>query len=401
MDHYEGGPEYPSKVNPIFRPMLGFTTDLQRNGLNRYVTMHSLEDTNNYLTRLYRACPVNICGPAVDLLAGTVGSPDTLVMTVPDDYQQLVDDADLTGNSYSQFMTAARTHAAVYGHTFILCDSTRSAVPLVTEADVISQGIRPYFLEIKPPNLLNWRLDTNGKPIEIMFRVEIERPNSILEGNASEDQPYEYHYWSADGWAVYREMGETFSMVDSGTNPLGEIPLAVLYHKRTAHFLGESMVKESSKYSQLLSNWLSDLDQTMETQSFAQACLRSENPPSQVAVGSTRIIHLHPSKKSSDGTGDIGEADFFFRAPESAPLVAMWDAFFQIVQLANESMSLNPDATTDKSHPESGISRAWRWHSMEKRLVQMALSEQQCARNMFTFAAKWKGKDQFEGEIIY
>jgi hypothetical protein len=400
-DAYQGGPEYPMKVNPILRPLIGFSTDPQRAGANRYVTMHPLEDTSAYLNRLYRACPVNICGPAVDMLAGTVGSPDTLIVTVDKDYQPMIEDADTTGNSYSQFMTLARTHAAIFGHTFILTDSTRSAGQIMTQADVIAQGIRPYFIEITPQHMLNWRLDGRGKPLEILFRVAIEPANSILTAIATGEQPYEYHYWSLTDWQVYREDGGTFSMVDSGPNPLGEIPISVLYHKRKHHFCGDSMIKESAKYTQLLSNWLSDLDQTMETQSFAQACLRSENPPSQVAVGATKIIHLHPSKKSSDGTSDVGEADFFYRSPESAPIETMWNAFFRIIDMANESMSLNPDAVADKSHPESGISRAWRWHSTEKRLTQMAIAEQECARNMFYFAAKWMGQKDFTGSIVY
>jgi hypothetical protein len=399
-DHYAGGVMYSKKINPLWRPMLGYVGNSQQQGLNRYVSQHPLEDTSDYLTRLSKAPCVNICAPAVDLLAGTVGQPDTVTMDIPPDFEDLIEDADMTGSSFSQFMTTARAHAATFGLTFLLVDSTRATGEISTQADVESQGIRPYYREVLPADLLNWRLDNNGKPTEILFRVQIEAPGSIMDGVHPKEQQFEYRFWDRSRWVVFRQNGEAIEIADQGEHSLGEVPIVPLYHKRLSPFHGESLLKESAKYSQMLSNWMSDLDLTMSMQSFSQACLRSENPPSQVAIGSTKVVHLHPAHKDDSG-GQLGEADFFYRSPDATPLQTMWSSFFQVLDMANESMSLNPNAETDKSHPESGVSRAWRWHAMEKRLTQMVENEQSATNCLFELAAKWKGLDEFPGSIVY
>ena len=398
-DAAEGGPEYSQKINPIYRPMLGCSGDFQQRGTNRYVTQHSLEDTAAYLTRLYKSPVVNLCGPAIDLLAGTVGSPDSVIINVPNDFGMLIDDADNCGSGLNQFMLAARTQAAILGHVFIIVDSTKASGEIRTQADVIAQGVRPYFRTISPLDMLSWRLDTNGRPIEILFRIAVEQQDSILSAVGQKDQQYEYRFWSKEQWIVYKQVGEDIQQFDQGVNPLGEIPLSVLYHKKTCAFLGESLIKESSKYTQLLTNWLSDLDGIVTMQSFSQACLRSVDVPSHVGVGAAKVIHLSPDRKEGDIT--YGAEDFFYRSPDSSPIDSLWNAFFRMVSLANDSMALSPEATVDKGHPESGISRAWRWHSTEKRLVSMAVHEQETVRSLMYFAARWKGQDAFSGSVVY
>jgi hypothetical protein len=396
-DHYCGGPLYAQKANPLATGMI--TSTQTGAGAGRYISQHSLEDAGDYISRICKAPAVNLCGPAADMLAGTIGGSDTVSMSGMEPFQELLDDADLQGSSFHQCMAAARTQAAVHGHVFILADSTRASGQVTTQADILAQHIRPYFRTILPSDMLSWRLDSFGRPIEILFRVQVEAPGSLLDGAGAKDRQFEYRYWSREKWIVYREDGSDYTIADTGDNPLNEVPLATLYHKRVAPFLGDSLLKESARFSHLLSNWLSDLDQTMTQQSFSQACLRSEDLPAMVGVGTARILHLRPGRKEGDITyeGD----DFFYRAPDAAPLSVMWDSFFRVVDLANSSMDLKPEATTDQSHPESGISRAWRWHSTEKRLTSMALNEQECARSLFQFAARWKGMESFTGSIVY
>ena len=402
-DHYTGGPLYASKINPLARNIAGIATvaTSQKSGMGRYVTQHSLEDTGDYLNRLYRSACVNLGGPAVDLLAGTIGQPNTVTMTIPAGFEELMDDVDLTGSNFLTFMTSCRSHAAVSGITFILVDSTQAEGEVKTQLDVQVQNIRPFFREIQAVDMLNWRLDPNGKPVEILFRVQIEAPGSILDGADAQSPQYEYRYWDRTQWIVFRQAGESsYEVADQGNHDLGEVPVVPLYHKKVSAFSGESLLKESARYSQLLSNWLSDLDQTTTQQSFSQACLTSEDTPSQVAVGSARVLHLKPSRRGDNGDV-IGEERFSYVSPDAAPLATMWSSFFQVLDLANASMSLSPDAETDKSHPESGISRAWRWHAMERRLTEMVGNEQSAVNELFELAARWMGEPEFAGSIVY
>src|SRR4051794_17521117 len=73
-DHYEGGPAYPAKSNPL--PLMSNTTSIGR-GLNNgspqkyygnthYLWQYPLEKTDKYIHRLNRAVYCNIVAPVVD-----------------------------------------------------------------------------------------------------------------------------------------------------------------------------------------------------------------------------------------------------------------------------------------------------------------------------------------------
>ncbi len=394
-DHAEGGPDYALKPNPIYTAVP--TASLTQVGTGTYLMRHSLETSTDFLTRANRAPFVDLCSPAVDLLTGTVGGPEHVVADIPPDFEDIWANADLAGNSFLSFMAAVRRHAAIFGHSFVLVDSVKAAGELRTQADVLAQRIRPFLREVTPLDLLNWRLDPSGQPLEILFRIARDVPGSMLDCNG--ETAWEYRYWSASEWRVYSQVGDKIELIDSGANSINAVPIVPVYHRMVAAFRGDSLLKQSARYTQLLTGWLSDLDRTLEMQSFSQACLRSADEPSKVGVGASQVLHLHPEQKSSDEI--TGAEDYFFRSPDSAPIATFLDAFFRVIDLANESMSFSPEATTDKSHPESGVSRAWRWHAAEKRLVQMATNEQSAARAIFGLAANWKGQQEFSGNITY
>src|SRR5581483_5913063 len=121
-------------------------------------------------------------------------------------------------------------------------------------------------------------------------------------------------------------------------------------------------------YAQLATNWLSDLSNTLEMQAFSQACLTSTSEPKEVGVGSSVVLHLHPERKNGDELQ--GAEKFEYVSPDAAPIRSLLDSFAMLLTLAQEAMSLRPEGEVTNSG-ESGISRAWRWHSAEKRLVTM------------------------------
>ncbi len=396
-DHVLGGVDYSQKVNPISTAPSVLSRPMP--GLNRYIVQHALESSESYFARVSRAPFVDICSPAVELLAGTVGTADSVTLDIPKNYQDFIDDIDMQGNSFLQFMESARRQAAIYGHVFLLTDSSKAQGEIRTQADVLRQGIRPFTRMILPQDMLSWRLDANGSPLEILFRIRMDCPGSLLDAPESSEEVYEYRLWTRNEWFVYQAKGDSVEMVDQGINRPGIIPLSVLYHRMERPFVGESLLKNSAKYSQLLSNWLSDLDSTMTMQSHSQACIRSEVAPAEIGVGAASVLHLRPEVKEGDQSK--GEEDFFYRAPDSAPLDSMWAAFFKVVSMANQAMGLSPEAESDSAQPESGISRAWRWHSMEKKLVTMAVNEQEAARSVLQHAAMWRGEREFPGSIVY
>lgn len=359
-DAAEAAPDYPARINPLAWGMNG-QAPTPWGGYGRYLVQHALEGSDSFLSRLNRAAAVDIVGPALDLLCGAIGQPDTVAADIPKDYQEFWDNCDLQGSSLLTFMSSVRRHAATYGLSYLFADSTKAIEPLRTQADAIRQGVRSYVREIEPLDLLNWRLDPNGAPLEVLFRIKLDATGSLMDTPDAKDN-YEYRFWTKGEWFVIVPKGDEYVIAEQGVNPLGAIPIAPVYHRRLAAFKGESLLKQSARYMQLLTCWLSDLDKTLEMQSFSQATLTSTDEPAKVGIGSSTCLHLHPERREGDIVN--GKEEFAYVSPDAAPIQMLLNAFGTILDLANNSMSLRPEGqVTSAANAESGISRAWRWHS--------------------------------------
>lgn len=392
-DHYHGGPMYPAKNNPM--PIYGQTIQVERIqagnvGMRFYVWQYPLEMPDNYMHRLARATYCNIISPVVDLYAATVGKQERVIIESAgmDDF---LDDADGQGHSLLQVMNKARIDAAVYGHTFVMIDEPRASAPILTQADVKAQGLRPYITLVTPEHMLNWRLDSNGYPLEVLFQVHLENESSILDQGASDQPVTEYRHWTRTSWATYRIINGAIAEVDSGTNPLGRVPVIPLYHKHVKPFMGESLIKDAAKIGQLITNWLSGLDEAMEKQMFAIPFLKSNKEPKAVGVGVSTVLHLNPDDNE----------EFGYAAPEVAPFEACWTAFYRMIQLANRHMGIKSSPITDdQPQQQSGISKAWDFYECEKILAMMALNEQETVKSVLEIAAAWNGR-KWTGSVQY
>ncbi len=371
------------EIGPDLRTMKSALTG------ENYITKFDLENSIDYSNRLKRAAPIDICVSGVDLMVGSISD---IHAEIPSGFEELWQDADLQDTSMEQLLMEARTKAAIYGHCFLLVDSTRAQTEIVTEADVAEQGIRPFVRVLTPLDVINWRLDSNGKLVEVIYKCVPEQETSILDGNT--DDVEEFRYWSRTEWHVYRNG----SLVDQGVNPIGRVPLVTLYHKKRAPMLGASLISKSSKYQQTLTNWFSQIDKIQEQQSFSQAVLTSEATPTEVGIGVSTVLHLKPNTK--DGGG---KEEFTYVAPDIKPLELAWDSFYKTISMAVSSMSLPGDVFEDKhskSAPESGVAKAYRWKNTDKRLLVMSLNEQEAAREVMELCGLWMGRE-FTGSIQY
>jgi len=414
LDCYMGGVMWPGKVNPIplvdmqstTTPKDAFTSARPGIGLSgqvRYLWQFPLEKPEKYVHRLSRAVYINILQPVADYYAATVGKGENVLLSNDPDYEWFEDDVDLQGTSFLQFMTQARTSAAIRGHTYLFMDSTTAAEPIVSQYDVKRQGVRPYLLEILPENLLNWRLDDHGQPLEILFRVEMDVPGSLLDAQAnpvgknnagSGERAVQYRYWNRDTWQVYEQQGSgaNITFKSQGTHALKCVPIIPLYHKRQSVFVGEGLLKDSAKIGHLLSNWVSALDEAFEVQMFAIPVWTSKVSPTDGGVGVTTVLHLNPDNNEK----------FEYVTPGVQPFEAGWDAFYRMLALANKQMGISPKAVSagGKNDPQSGISKEWDFVETEKILCRMALNEQEAAETVFYLLGAWTG-GKWNGSIQY
>jgi hypothetical protein len=396
-DHYEGGPDYPQKPDPL--PLGGGSsvagstaTAKELYGGGRYLWRHPLESSDKFAHRLNQAAYIPIVGPVVDFYSATVGKAEQITIDQPGEFEPILDNLDLQGSSYLQVMDQARRNAAVAGHTFLLVDSTQATGPILTQADAQREGIRPYVVEILPEDMLNWRLAVDGQPLEVFYRVRREYAGSVLEtADKAPADEWEYRWWDRVSWRTYRLVGEELLLQAEGTHALRVIPVVVLYHRRKHAWCGESLLKDSARLAQKCCNWVSWIDESFEGQMFALPVLTSRKTPGEVGVGVTTILHLDAAENEK----------FEYATPPTGPFEASWDAFYRMVALINNSMGLKPVPIDSAPAAESGVSKAWDFFSgVEKIATRMAMNEQEAAKSLMMLIGMWMGRE-FTGSIQY
>jgi hypothetical protein len=242
-----------------------------------------------------------------------------------------------------------------------------------------------------PEDMLNWRLDQFGRPLEILFRTNYDTRESLGDRvKESPDERYQYRYWNREIWQVYELHGNDVSLVDQGENRLGEIPIVPFYHEREKVFVGRSLLKNAAKIGQLVTNWASGLDEALHKQMFAQATLWSRATPKEVGVGVSQVLHLNPEDRE----------DFRYISPDVGPFTSGWESFYQMVALADKMMGLSPSvnkiSSTRSIQPDeaSGAAKAWDHFEASNRMTAIATNEQEASKMVVHFAARWLGKEE-------
>lgn len=197
-----------------------------------YLVQHPLETRGAYNARVKQAVFVNYCAPVVDIytaylfrerpsreLVGFSGTP----------FQQFLANADFAGRSYNKLLRELSRWAGVYGHMGVIVDKPVSNEAR-SRADELSLGIRPYISFYRPSNIINWgwEINYNGPPV-LSFLV--------LQEPELEEKAEVYRVWYRDRWELYKKVAKASGqppeivLLDSGENPLGEIPFVLLRNR--------------------------------------------------------------------------------------------------------------------------------------------------------------------------
>jgi len=364
-------------------------------GTQNYLWQYPMERHDKYCHRLARAVYVNLVGPIVDFYAATVGKPENAMITPNGDaFAAFLDDADLQGQSLAQFLSSVRTSKTVTGCDFVLIDMPQADPqrPVITRRDQHEQNLRPYLVHIPREDMLNWRLDERGRPIEILFRREAPSQGSVLDENSSACTE-QLRYWSLEKWIVFEKVEGHWIGVSTGRNSVGAIPVVPMYHVRLGAFRGDSLLRDAAKFAQLLTNWVSSFDENLESSMFPVPVFKSLKSPGDAGVGAATIMHLNPEEQE----------EFFYVSPDSGPFESGWKAFGTMFSLALRHMGIQGKALQTSggaNDTQSGVSKEWDFSEAEKILAGMAGWEEDAVKQILYFAglylgSEWKGNVQY------
>ncbi len=243
-------------------------TTAMREASDTYLPQHEQESVVNYEERLGRCTLFNM----TELTLGTwVGKPFSdpvkLNEDVPKEIVNIADDIDLQGNSLTVISrdwfreSLAKSFSHILIDMPVLTDEDREGRTL---ADDIKDNRRPYWMLIKPENLIFAASQTiNGQ--EVLTHVRILETNVEQVGFAEEVierirvlEPGLFQIWEKQ-FLNTRSKKFKWVIIEQGETGLDEIPLVTFYADRSGLMEGKPPLEDLAHLN--IRHWQSTSDQ--------------------------------------------------------------------------------------------------------------------------------------------
>ncbi|MBY0238478.1 MAG: DUF4055 domain-containing protein [Burkholderiaceae bacterium] len=243
--------------------LLGGTGAMRAAG-ERYMPRWPGEDQEAHKTRLAVATLFPAYQRTVEVLgAKPFSKPVTFGDDVPTKLQEWCQDVDRNGSNLHAFLSAICDEVLGYGFSGILVDypPTRDENdnPLyVTKAAEEAAGVRPYFVQIHPRNILGWRKDRAG--LSQLRLLEIE---SVADGEFATKDIEQVRVLGRGTWQIWRKSEsagkETWVIHAQGTTTLKSIPFVPVNAKHPGSMFARPPLLELAHMN--VEHWQSKSDQ--------------------------------------------------------------------------------------------------------------------------------------------
>lgn len=245
----------------LARVLMGGTKAMRSAGKS-YLPQWPNEAPESYQTRLN----TSVLFPAFSRTVSTLtGKPFSKPMTVGDDVppqiEEWLDDVDLEGRNLDTFAACLMENALSHGLCGILVDHPVKPESVKTVADEVAANLRPYFVHIKPEQMLGWIAAREGgnwviRQLRIMECVE--EP----DGQFGTTEVKQIRVLEPGTWATYRKDSkdaERWALYEQGVTSLSFVPFVPVYGDRMGFMRGRSPLIEVAHMN--VEHWQSASDQ--------------------------------------------------------------------------------------------------------------------------------------------
>ncbi|SEL12283.1 protein of unknown function [Roseateles sp. YR242] len=250
------------KVWRLVSDLMGGTSTMRRAGQARLPKWPG-EDDDAYCKRLETSTLFPAFSETVESLsAKPFSKPITVGDDVPEAVQGFFSNIDLEGRKLDVFAHEAMVQVMSKGLSGILVEAPKRDESVRTKADEDAAGIRPYWVLIKPEQILGWRKQkVNGVWKLSMLRL-LEQVEEA-DGDFGTTTVEQVRVLVPGAWSIYRKASARgrsgWAIFDQGRTSLDYIPFAVAYGKRDDFMCGSPPLLEVAHLN--IKHWQSQSDQ--------------------------------------------------------------------------------------------------------------------------------------------
>ena len=273
---YLGGKEYRSPKLSMLRKYLDeeSTNNKSYNKRLDYTALDALVKltVDTYRSFLWRTTPIRTFGNLKD---------NELV-------KSFMEDVDFDGNDLDDFMKEANNYAMVYGHVWIMV-TKGFAQGVVSLAQEIAIGLRPYAKLFTPENVIDWKYAKQSTGREVL--VELTTQEWIGQDKKR------IIVWGLDQIITYEvetsDQHEKVLMTELQVNPIGVIPFIQLKANNSPYpHIGHSDVEDVAKTQQAIFNLLSEAEQGIRISNHPTL---AKTRDTYASAGAGSVIDLDPN----------------------------------------------------------------------------------------------------------
>jgi hypothetical protein len=278
----------------LFNPQWNFFLSAYEGGqafcTSENIFRHARENQQDYDDRLKRAHNMNYCEPLVDFFTNFIFSEsiDRDGGKSRDFYQTFIKNVNKKGDSVDDFMRQVCDDMQIFGLSYVLVD-TPSINTEFSKLDEEKNGVRPYWVLVKPGEIIDWIVDE----FDAFKYAKRKQINTVLIGE--ERKTFEVY-------TEFYEVGYRISRIDITDpakpewydetvvgNSLGRIPLVVGRYKRSKNLshMGLSFLRDFAYNNREITNLTSLLQEFLYRQAFNILAkeVDSSLPPAQQTEG--------------------------------------------------------------------------------------------------------------------
>jgi hypothetical protein len=376
---YEGGRDFASASN-IFR--------------------HPREHPDDFNERAKRLYYHNYCYPLVDFFTTFIFT-ETIQRdgeSNRDWYDGFITDVNKKGEDITQFMMQVSDDMQIFGMSYILVDAPPAPPEGMTEAQQKEQGIRPYWVLVRPTEVLDWATDSFDQ-FTYLKRVEFQ---TRISGGFSKRNIERYSEWSQDEIRV-SEVDITNPdepvLLFTGQiikNEMGKVPFNVARYKRskTDKFMGISFLNDIAFISREVMNLTSLLQEFLYRQCFNILAMESDpNVPEieqmQGEISTANMLKYAQGTKEPKYITPPVQPAKFLQDERSANVMSMY-------KIAAQD-TINDLFNGQKS---SGFSKSQSFQNTVPKIATRAETLQQCEMQLMKLTFEYMGKE-WDGTIKY
>jgi hypothetical protein len=352
----------------------------------KFLQPYQLEFENEYHKRINFTPLDNHCRNIIDIYSSFLFRVEPVrqygSLTEDMSVEQFKDDADLEGRSFEALMREAQRFASIYGHVWLLMDKPSTNV--MTRAEELDQGIRPYLNIYTPENVLDWHYTRNDAGYYYLDYLKIR------EEQTAEGEYYKLWYLDKiDCVFVSSTSRDEPKLISSLPNPLMKIPAVILYNQRSPmRGLGVSDLTDVADLQKAIYNEFSEIEQI----------IRLSNHPSLVKTKDT---------DAGAGAGSIIEIPEnldanlkpYILQPNGSNLDGVLRSINHKVEAINRLTHVGTLRATAE-RVQSGIALRTEFELLNARLSEKSKLMELAEEQIWRLFAEWQ-ETVFDGEIEY